>query len=213
MSSEKASRRQFLGQGLIGLVSLGILGWHHGFVLAQAEPATPAAGPLIDRGVKFLRSRQDAEGDCMTQPASRDHGTGGHGTAPLGTGSSGRSHRDSRLQVPRRLHRCQGGAIRGPSRQLLDLDRPGGIQQANVNGRYDRVIQAGQDFLKSMPGTKAKEDRETTRFTAGTATAAAIAGQIYPTPPSSWKPCATPGCRPMTPTCKRRWFSCPDARI
>ena len=56
-----------MGQGLTGLASLGVLGWHAGFHSVEAEPATPNVGTMIDRAVKFLRPRQDAKGGWSTQ--------------------------------------------------------------------------------------------------------------------------------------------------
>ncbi len=150
MSSEKASRRQFLGQGLIGLVSLGILGWRHGFVLAQAEPATPAAGPLIDRGVKFLRSRQDAKGGWSTQ---REPGiTALVVTALLRSGQvpPGDPIVTRAFKYLEGFIGAKGGLSEAPHANYSTSIALVAFQQANVNGRYDRVIQAGQDFLKSM---------------------------------------------------------------
>jgi squalene-hopene/tetraprenyl-beta-curcumene cyclase len=150
MSSEKASRRQFLGQGLIGLVSLGILGWRHGFVLAQAEPATPAAGPLIDRGVKFLRSRQDAKGGWSTQ---REPGiTALVVTALLRSGQvpPGDPMVTRAFKYLEGFIGAKGGLSEAPHANYSTSIALVAFQQANVNGRYDRVIKAGQDFLKSM---------------------------------------------------------------
>ena len=150
MSSEKASRRQFLGQGLIGLVSLGILGWRHGFVLAQAEPASPAAGPLIDRGVKFLRSRQDAKGGWSTQ---REPGiTALVVTALLRSGQvpPGDPMATRAFKYLEGFIGAKGGLSEAPHANYSTSIALVAFQQANVNGRYDRVIKAGQDFLKSM---------------------------------------------------------------
>ena len=150
MSSEKASRRQFLGQGLIGLVSLGILGWRHGFVLAQAEPATTAAGPLIDRGVKFLRSRQDAKGGWSTQ---RKPGiTALVVTALLRSGQvpPGDPIVTRAFKYLEGFIGAKGGLSEAPHANYSTSIALVAFQQANVNGRYDRVIKAGQDFLKSM---------------------------------------------------------------
>ena len=150
MSSEKASRRQFLGQGLIGLVSLGILGWRHGFVLAQAEPATTAAGPLIDRGVKFLRSRQDAKGGWSTQ---REPGiTALVVTALLRSGQvpPGDPIVTRAFKYLEGFIGAKGGLSEAPHANYSTSIALVAFQQANVNGRYDRVIKAGQDFLKSM---------------------------------------------------------------
>lgn len=150
MSSEKASRRQFLGRGLIGLVSLGILGWRHGFVLAQAEPATPAAGPLIDRGVKFLRSRQDAKGGWSTQ---REPGiTALVVTALLRSGQvpPGDPMVTRAFKYLEGFIGAKGGLSEAPHANYSTSIALVAFQQANVNGRYDRVIKAGQDFLKSM---------------------------------------------------------------
>ena len=150
MSSEKASRRQFWGRGLIGLVSLGILGWRHGFVLAQAEPASPAAGPLIDRGVKFLRSRQDVKGGWSTQ---REPGiTALVVTALLRSGQvpPGDPMVTRAFKYLEGFIGAKGGLSEAPHANYSTSIALVAFQQANVNGRYDRMIKAGQDFLKSM---------------------------------------------------------------
>ena len=78
------------------------------------------------------------------------------------------------------------------------------FQQANVNGRYDRVIKAGQGFLKSMQWDESEgKSRETTHFTGERATAAATAGPTSRTPHSSSKPCARRACLPTIPNLQK----------
>ena len=174
------TRRRFLSRGLAGLGVVGSLGSRSGLVWGQTASAVPSIGSMIDRAIKFLRPRQDAKGGWSTQ---REPGiTALVVTALLRSGQvpAGRSHGDPRLQVPRRLHWCEGRAIRGPSCQLLDLDRPGGVPA----GQRQRALRSGDQGRARFPqvhavGRKRRESRETTRFTAGRDTAAAIAGQIF----------------------------------
>ena len=118
--------------------------------MAQAEPATPAAGPLIDRGVKFLRSRQDAKGGWSTQ---REPGiTALVVTALLRSGQvpPGDPMVTRAFKYLEGFIGAKGGLSEAPHANYSTSIALVAFQQANVNGRYDRVIKAGQDFLKSM---------------------------------------------------------------
>src|SRR5262245_36289219 len=67
MNHEIASRRRFLGQGLAGLGVLGYLSGNPTALHARVQSGTSGVATLIDRGVKFLRPRQDAKGGWSTQ--------------------------------------------------------------------------------------------------------------------------------------------------
>src|SRR3954451_19384954 len=67
MNHETTSRRRFLGQGVAGLGILGYLGGSPTVLHARFQSAAPGVAALVDRGVKFLRPRQDAKGGWSTQ--------------------------------------------------------------------------------------------------------------------------------------------------
>ena len=77
------------------------------------------------------------------------------------------------------------------------------FQQANMNGRYDRMIKAGQEFLKTMQWDESEGKNREDAFYGGAGYGGATAGPTSRTPPSSSKPCARPGCRPTIPNLKK----------
>ena len=161
MIPEKPSRRRFMGQGLTGLASLGVLGWHAGFHPAEAEPATPDVGTMIDRAVKFLRPRQDAKGGWSTQ---REPGiTALVVTALLRSGQvpPGDPMVTRALRYLEGFIGPKGGLSEAPHANYSTSIALVAFQQANLNGRYDRVIKAGQDFLKI--DAVGRDRRESTR--------------------------------------------------
>jgi squalene-hopene/tetraprenyl-beta-curcumene cyclase len=156
MTSATTSRRRFLGRGA---QTLGLLAWMGGRPdrsLAADDAARGAApGPessarLIERGIAFLRPRQDAKGGWSTQ---REPGiTALVVTALLRSG-----------QVPpgdpavtRALTYLEG--FLGPNGGISEDQHANyttaiamvAFQEANRNGRYDRIIKRGQNFLKTM---------------------------------------------------------------
>ena len=150
MSHETLSRRRYLGQSLASLPAMGYLGALPGSAWARPEPDSPSATAMIDRAVKFLRPRQDAKGGWSTQ---REPGiTALVVTAVLRSGEV----TPADPMVTRALTYLEGfiGAKGGLS-EALHANYSTSIalvafQQANVKGRYDRVIKAGQDFLRTM---------------------------------------------------------------
>jgi squalene-hopene/tetraprenyl-beta-curcumene cyclase len=117
---------------------------------AQGAPSDPApVDKLLARGVTFLRPRQDAKGGWSTQ---REPGiTALVVTALLRSGQV--SPADP--AVTRALTYLEGyiGPNGGVSEEVhANYATSIGLvafHEANRNGRYDRVIKAGQDFLKS----------------------------------------------------------------
>jgi squalene-hopene/tetraprenyl-beta-curcumene cyclase len=105
---------------------------------------------LIDRGVKFLRPRQDAKGGWSTQ---REPGiTALVVTAVLRSGEvpSGDPMVARAFKYLEGFIGPKGGLSEAPHANYSTSIALMAFQQANVGGRYDRVIKAGQDFLKSM---------------------------------------------------------------
>src|SRR5579883_2852599 len=168
MTSATTSRRRFLGRGA---QSLGFLAWmgsrpdrsFGASVAAQAAAPQPeSAAKLIERGIAFLRPRQDAKGGWSTQ---REPGV----TALVVTAllRSGQVTPEDPA-VTRALAYLEG--FIGPNGGLSEAPHANyttsialvAFQEANRNGRYDRTIKAAQNFLKTMQWDetegKARED-------------------------------------------------------
>ena len=100
--------------------------------------------------MKFLRSRQDVKGGWSTQ---REPGiTALVVTALLRSGQvpPGDPMVTRAFKYLEGFIGAKGGLSEAPHANYSTSIALVAFQQANVNGRYDRVIKAGQDFLKSM---------------------------------------------------------------
>src|SRR3954454_44895 len=150
MSHKTLPRRRFLGQSLASLPAMGYLGARPVCAWAGSEPGSPSATAMIDRAVKFLRPRQDAKGGWSTQ---REPGiTALVTTAVLRSGevTPGDPMVTKALKYLEGFIGPKGGLSKAPHANYSTSIALVAFQQANVNGRYDRTIKAGQDFLKSM---------------------------------------------------------------
>jgi squalene-hopene/tetraprenyl-beta-curcumene cyclase len=151
-----SSRRRFLGQSAKSLVLLAGAGYRP--LQAQHADEKPKAGPassgntetLAERAVAFLRPRQDAKGGWSTQ---REPGV----TALVVTALLRSGHvPPADPAVTKALAYLEG--FIGPKGGLSEAPHANystsiailAFQQANKNGRYDHVIKAGQQFLKTM---------------------------------------------------------------
>ncbi len=150
MHPNKTSRRQFLDRSLVGLGSVAYLGGRPAFSWARQQSGTSSVGQIIDRAVKFLRPRQDAKGGWSTQ---REPGiTALVVTALLRSGEvpPGDPMATRALKYLEGFIGPKGGLSEAPHANYSTSIALVAFQQANINGRYDRAIKAGQDFLKSM---------------------------------------------------------------
>jgi squalene-hopene/tetraprenyl-beta-curcumene cyclase len=152
--SATTSRRQFLGHGM---QSLGLLAWTGGLA-ANASDGVPkstggvadTARTLMERGVAFLRTRQDAKGGWSTQ---REPGiTALVVTALLRSGqvAPGDPAVTKALVYLEGFIGSNGGLSEAPHANYSTSIAIMAFQEANLNGRYDRIIKAGQHFLKTM---------------------------------------------------------------
>ncbi len=143
------SRRRFLGRGV---QSLGLFAWM-GRQSLRADDAAKSSPPtsdspakLIERGVAFLRPRQDAKGGWSTQ---REPGV----TALVVTAllRSGQVTPGDPL-VTKALTYLEGfvGLSTAPHSNYATSIALLAFQEANTNGRYDRMIKTSQQFLKTM---------------------------------------------------------------
>jgi squalene-hopene/tetraprenyl-beta-curcumene cyclase len=155
MTPAITTRRRFLGRGAQTLGLLALTGGRPVRSLAddgqEKEAGDPAsAAKLIDRGVTFLRPRQDAKGGWSTQ---REPGV----TALVVTAllRSGRvAHEDP--AITKAVTYLEG--FIGPNGGVSESTHANyttsialvAFNEANRNGRYARAIKAGQNFLKTM---------------------------------------------------------------
>jgi len=154
--SATTSRRRFLGHGM---QSLGLLAWagRRPARADGADDAAKAAGSssesartLTERGVAFLRPRQDAKGGWSTQ---REPGiTALVITALLRSGqiAPGDPIVTKALAYLEGFIGPKGGLSEAPHANYSTSIAIVAFREANVNGRYDRPIKAGQGFLKTM---------------------------------------------------------------
>jgi squalene-hopene/tetraprenyl-beta-curcumene cyclase len=150
------SRRRFLehAAGTLGLLAWA--GWRPAGAFArwddskETDPAAASAVKLIERGVAFLRPRQDAKGGWSTQ---REPGiTALVVTALLRSGSvaPGDPCITRALAYLETFIGPKGGLSEAPHANYTTSIALVAFQEANTSGRYRRAIKAGQDFLKTM---------------------------------------------------------------
>jgi squalene-hopene/tetraprenyl-beta-curcumene cyclase len=150
------SRRRFLGRGA---QTLGLLAWMRGRPeralgaydgAKTAASASASAAKLIERGIAFLRPRQDGKGGWSTQ---REPGiTALVVTALLRSGqvTPGDPMVTRALTYLEGFIGPKGGLSEAPHANYTTSIALVAFQEANRNGRYNRAIKAGQEFLKSM---------------------------------------------------------------
>ncbi len=154
--AESTSRRRFVCRTA---QTFGILAWasRNSPVWAQtaadgAKTATrsSSAAVLMERGIAFLRPRQDAKGGWSTQ---REPGvTALVVTAFLRSGqvAPGDPAVTKALTYLEGFIGPKGGLSEAPHANYATSIALVAFQHANINGRYDRIIKAGQNFLTSM---------------------------------------------------------------
>ncbi len=150
------SRRRFLRHAASTLGLTAWAGWPPLRVVARSDdsdksnPAATSAAKLIERGVAFLRPRQDAKGGWTTQ---REPGiTALVVTALLRSGqvAPGDPTVTRALAYLEGFIGPKGGLSEAPHANYSTSIALIAFREANVNHRYDRAIKAGQDFLKTM---------------------------------------------------------------
>jgi squalene-hopene/tetraprenyl-beta-curcumene cyclase len=150
MSHKDTTRRRFLRGSLVGLGTIGLVGGSQAQVSIQNDPSPSTVASMVDRAVKFLRPRQDAKGGWSTE---REPGvTALVATALLRSGQVPPSDPaiERALKYLEGFIGPKGGLSEAPHANYATSIALVAFRQANTNGRYDRVIKAGQEFLKSM---------------------------------------------------------------
>ncbi len=159
------TRRRFFIRSVQALGVLGLAGasrWRR--AVGADEPSTTA---MNEKAVAFLRSRQNAEGGWSTE---REPGI----TALVATAllRSGRAT-PADPAVTRALAYLE--RFVSPKGGLPDVAHANyattiallAFQEANTGGRYDRVIEAGQNFLKTMQWDEGEEKSKSDAFYGG----------------------------------------------
>ncbi len=149
--AQRISRRRFVGKSAQAITVLTCARQVQARAQTASDPTKSAsATPLIERGIAFLRPRQDAKGGWSTE---REPGvTALVVTALLRSGQVAPAD----PSVQKALSYLEG--FIGPKGGLSDAPHANystsialaAFQQANTNGRYDRIIKAGQRFLTTM---------------------------------------------------------------
>jgi squalene-hopene/tetraprenyl-beta-curcumene cyclase len=150
-----STRRDFLGQTA---PAVGLLAWtaHQSVQASTADdagksaPYSETARKLTERGIAFLRPRQDAKGGWSTQ---REPGiTALVVTALLRSGQvpPGEPVVTKALSYLESFIGPKGGLSEAPHANYSTTIAIVAFKEANVNGRYEAVIKAGRDFLKAM---------------------------------------------------------------
>ncbi len=151
----RTSRRRFVERTAQTLGVLAFMGRGRARPQTVSDRSKTAAGAtsateLIEHGVAFLRPRQDAKGGWSTQ---REPGvTALVVTALLRSGqvAPGDTAVTKALAYLERFIGPKGGLSEAPHANYSTSIALIAFQQANVNGRYDRIIKAGQKFLTTM---------------------------------------------------------------
>ena len=116
----------------------------------RRRSTSESARKLTERGIAFLRPRQDAKGGWSTQ---REPGiTALVVTALLRSGqvAPGEPVVTKALAYLEGFIGPKGGLSEAPHANYSTSIALLAFQEANAKGRYDRTIKAGQEFLKSM---------------------------------------------------------------
>ena len=116
----------------------------------KSAPYAETARKLTERGIAFLRPRQDAKGGWSTQ---REPGiTALVVTALLRSGqvAPGEPIVTKALSYLESFIGPKGGLSEAPHANYSTSIAIVAFKEANVNGRYQAIIKAGRDFLKTM---------------------------------------------------------------
>ena len=105
---------------------------------------------MIERGIAFLRPRQDAKGGWST--AARAGSDRARGDGPLRSGqvAPGDPSVSKALAYLKVSSGRKADCPEAPHANYSTSIALVAFQQANANGRYDRIIKAGQQFLTTM---------------------------------------------------------------
>jgi squalene-hopene/tetraprenyl-beta-curcumene cyclase len=117
---------------------------------ARGDADAPGVDGLLDRGVAFLRPRQDAQG-AWSADRKEPGITALVVTALLRSGrvAPGEPVISKGLTYLEQFVGSKGGLSEAPHSVYSTSVALMAFKEANAGGKYDRVIQGGQDFLKT----------------------------------------------------------------
>ncbi len=147
MRPAKSTRRWFLSRGAQGLGMLAAISASPGALLAADTPSQ-AAEALIARGVAFLRARQDEKGGWSTRREPGITGLVVTGLLRSGQVVPGDPAVTKALAYLEGSIGPNGGVSEDAHANYATSIALLAFQEANRNGKYDRIIKSGQDFLK-----------------------------------------------------------------
>jgi squalene-hopene/tetraprenyl-beta-curcumene cyclase len=165
------TRRDFLGQSaqVAGLMTW--VGWQPMTVLAAEDApkssSAESAETRVQRGIAFLRPRQDAKGGWSTQ---REPGvTALVVTALLRSGqvAPGEPVVTKALAYLEGFITPKGGLSDVPHANYATSITLLAFREANAKGRYDRIIKSGQEFLKTMQWDESEGKAKSDAFYGG----------------------------------------------
>jgi squalene-hopene/tetraprenyl-beta-curcumene cyclase len=142
--SDRMNRRRFLGETGVALGTLTLLA-------RSASAEAPTSDELSARAVNFLKSRQKNDGSWSTEK--------GPGITGIVLTALLRSKRmtPSEPAIVKGLAYLEGflspksgGLAEGPTSNYVTAIALMAFQQANVGGKYDAQIKAGQNYLKNL---------------------------------------------------------------
>ncbi|MDR3635758.1 MAG: terpene cyclase/mutase family protein [Isosphaeraceae bacterium] len=142
------SRRRFLGQSAYSFGALGLIVGTRPSLGRGAD--APAEAEIADKAVAFLKRRQDAKGGWSTERNEP-------GITALAAAALLRSKRVTPADpvVTKALTYLEGllgskGGLETAHANYTTAIALVAFHEANVGGRYDRIIKEGQNFLKTM---------------------------------------------------------------
>jgi squalene-hopene/tetraprenyl-beta-curcumene cyclase len=147
--SDTTSRRRFLGKSAGVLGGLAVV-WRSGAGRVWAADAAPGSDALTDKGVAFLKLRQEPNGGWST--VRKEPGiTALAVTALLRSKrvTAGEPAITKGLGYLEQFVGPKGGLSEAAHANYATSIALMAFHEANTGGRYDRVIKQGQDFLKS----------------------------------------------------------------
>jgi squalene-hopene/tetraprenyl-beta-curcumene cyclase len=145
-----STRRQFLGRGVQTVGALAIT-TRLGAPRAMADETSTRSSALADKGVAFLKARQEPNGGWST--ARKEPGISALAvTALLRSGRVTRSEPavTKGLAYLEQFLGPKGGLSEAAHANYATTIALLAFHEANAGGRYDRIIKEGQAFLKSM---------------------------------------------------------------
>lgn len=162
---QTTSRRRFLERSALSFGTLGlVLG---GRATASRGADAPSEAELADKAVAFLRRRQDAKGGWSTERNEP-------GITALAAAALLRSRRVTPADpaITKALGYLEGllgskGGLETAHANYTTAIALVAFHEANMGGRYDRIIKEGQDFLKSMQWDESEGKRQDDPFYGG----------------------------------------------